>query len=81
MPLTTQITTEESELVGSIAKMEGGHGGYPEAIRRTYGPLGSMLGKDESEDGRATQRIEERSRTEITKKSGKCQSCRGVKGH
>lgn len=45
MPLTTQITTEESKLVGSIAKMEGGHGEYPEAIRRTYGPLGVYAGQ------------------------------------
>lgn len=79
MPLTTQITTEGRELVESIAKMEEGHGGYPESIRETYGPLGSMLSRDESEDWRATQRIEERSRTEMTRKSGKCQSCRGVK--
>lgn len=41
MPLTTQITREESELVGSIAKMEGGHGGYPEA---TVGELMGLWG-------------------------------------
>lgn len=45
------------------------------------GLWGSMLGRDASEDGRETQRIEERPRTEITKKSGECQSCRAVKGH
>lgn len=37
--------------------------------------LRSMLGREGSEDGRATERAEERSRTETTKKSGMCESC------
>lgn len=41
MPLTTEITTSNSKLVGSTAKIEGGHDGCPEAILGNDG-LGSL---------------------------------------
>lgn len=75
MPLTTEITTGDTKLVGSTAKIEGGHGRCPEAILGYDGLWEFMLGKERSEGGNPTESVEERSRTEITKKSGESESC------
>lgn len=47
----------------------------PEAIQRIDGPLGSMLGREECENGRAIEGNEEGSRTEIIMKSEESESC------
>jgi hypothetical protein len=75
LPLTTEITTGNSKLGGSTAKIEGGHGGCPEAILGNDGLWEFMLGRERSEGGNPTESTEERSRTEVTKKSGESESC------